>query len=584
MDLLEPAVHVVVIGGGATGVSAAWALAQRGLTTVLVERTDWAAGTSGRNHGLLHSGARYAVKDPKAAWECWQENQRIRRLFPDVVDPCGGLFVALTETDSGYLNELEIALKGLGIPHQRLSGDEARTLEPELSPAVVAALAVPDASVNPFRLVARIAARAEEAGAHLYPGWQVTGLSRPQAPGGRWRVELLGGDGRRAAVEAQAVVNAGGPWAAHLAELAGETLPMQPMAGSLLVYASRPVRRVINRSRPPADGDILVPGGPVLVAGTTSRPVGTAPEELDPPGLRVLPWEVHLLRREAEAMLPALADTRLLRAFVGVRPLPAGKGSNDAAGREASRDFQVEAGESGFFSVIGGKLTTSLLLGEAVAGRVSHYLGVGDVHKPLSGHAGGRAGGQAARRSKVSTYSSFTSGGQRLAGKANGAMICECEWLREGELVDELRQSFGRVGFEGARRRGRLGAGPCQGLVCSLRLPGLAWQAMGVPLATPDKRQLDSSAQVDQIWDQWLQFVRRRWLGVGLVQADPQAQRALHEADLVYTEMMGLPPQVWRPLVPARDPLIPSAQERPAESRLVQNQAQRQAEGKRAMA
>ena len=65
---------VLVIGGGATGTGVAWDAALRGLDVVLVERGDLATGTSGRFHGLLHSGGRYAVKDPSAADECAREN------------------------------------------------------------------------------------------------------------------------------------------------------------------------------------------------------------------------------------------------------------------------------------------------------------------------------------------------------------------------------------------------------------------------------------------------------------------------------------------------------------------------------
>jgi glycerol-3-phosphate dehydrogenase len=61
---------VLVIGGGATGMGVAWDAALRGFDVVLVERGDLAEGTSGRFHGLLHSGGRYVVKDPVAAREC----------------------------------------------------------------------------------------------------------------------------------------------------------------------------------------------------------------------------------------------------------------------------------------------------------------------------------------------------------------------------------------------------------------------------------------------------------------------------------------------------------------------------------
>ena len=74
---------VLVIGGGATGAGVAWDAALRGFDVVLADRGDLATGTSGRFHGLLHSGGRYAVKDPDAAKECAHENGIIRRVAAD---------------------------------------------------------------------------------------------------------------------------------------------------------------------------------------------------------------------------------------------------------------------------------------------------------------------------------------------------------------------------------------------------------------------------------------------------------------------------------------------------------------------
>jgi glycerol-3-phosphate dehydrogenase len=71
---------VVVVGGGATVASVLWDLALRGIDAVLVDRSDLGTGTSGRWHGELHSGARYAVRDPESARECVEDNAILRRI------------------------------------------------------------------------------------------------------------------------------------------------------------------------------------------------------------------------------------------------------------------------------------------------------------------------------------------------------------------------------------------------------------------------------------------------------------------------------------------------------------------------
>src|SRR3954468_22837732 len=90
---------VLVIRGGATGAGIAWDAALRGFDVILVDRRDLAEGTSGRFHGLLHSGGRYAVKDPDAARECIEENVIVRRIAADCVEDTGGLFVTTPDDD-----------------------------------------------------------------------------------------------------------------------------------------------------------------------------------------------------------------------------------------------------------------------------------------------------------------------------------------------------------------------------------------------------------------------------------------------------------------------------------------------------
>src|SRR5262245_24270130 len=94
---------VLVIGGGATGAGVMFDLASRGLRVVLAEQNDIATGTSGRYHGLLHSGARYVVRDSVSARECIEENRLLRRIAPHVIENTGGLFVALPGDPPDYV-------------------------------------------------------------------------------------------------------------------------------------------------------------------------------------------------------------------------------------------------------------------------------------------------------------------------------------------------------------------------------------------------------------------------------------------------------------------------------------------------
>ena len=80
-----PVPHVIVIGAGSTGAATAHDLALRGLRVTVVERAGVASSTTGRNHGLLHSGGRYCVTDSASAIECIEENMILRRIMPDLL-------------------------------------------------------------------------------------------------------------------------------------------------------------------------------------------------------------------------------------------------------------------------------------------------------------------------------------------------------------------------------------------------------------------------------------------------------------------------------------------------------------------
>src|SRR5665811_850395 len=101
--------EVLVIGGGATGTGVLRDLAMRGFDAALVEQRDLTHGTTGRYHGLLHSGGRYVVKDPDAARECIEENRVLRRIAPASIEDTGGYFVATPDDPDDYLSLIHIS-------------------------------------------------------------------------------------------------------------------------------------------------------------------------------------------------------------------------------------------------------------------------------------------------------------------------------------------------------------------------------------------------------------------------------------------------------------------------------------------
>jgi len=358
---------VAVIGGGINGLFTALDLTLRGFSVVLLERGAIGGGTSGRMHGLLHSGARYAVTDPKAAVECIEENKVLVNMAPHAVEDTGGYFVAITKEDEEYVDQFLRGLRQVNIEHREINPGEAVREEPNLNPNVKAVVEVPDKVVFARDLMFSIAISAHREGALIMQGAEVIGFN---INGGEVREvsvkdHLTGGV---RSVKAGVIAVAAGPWTYRVVKMAGIDVDMMPTMGVMVVYQRRLTRRVINRLRMPSDGDILLPYGSTSIMGTTAVIVE------DPDNLPISDDDIKFLTSEGSQMVPLLAKTSVVRAYASVRPLIKMQGVDT---REATRDFMVIRHEkpSNMATVIGGKFTTGRLVGERLSDEVARMLG-----------------------------------------------------------------------------------------------------------------------------------------------------------------------------------------------------------------
>ena len=200
---------VIVIGGGITGAGTARDCAMRGLKTLLVERSDLTNGATGRNHGLLHSGARYAVTDQESATECIKENMILRKIARHCVEQTDGLFITLPEDDLSFQSIFIDACTRAGISAEAIDPKEALCLEPSVNPQLTGAVRVPDGSVDPFRLTTANALDARMHGAEILTYHEVIGFIKD---GKRIVGVKLRNNQTKSEVEAYAsiTVNAGG--------------------------------------------------------------------------------------------------------------------------------------------------------------------------------------------------------------------------------------------------------------------------------------------------------------------------------------------------------------------------------------
>jgi glycerol-3-phosphate dehydrogenase len=448
--------EVLIIGGGATGVGISRDLALRGISCALIEKGDFASGASGRNHGLLHSGGRYAVSDSEAARECIKENRILKKIAPHCIEETDGLFVSLPEDGLDFRDKFLRACGEVGIPTALLARDEALTLEPELNPSLLSAVKVPDGAIDPFALVLENAKDAEENGAKILLHTEILSLivAGNRLKGARVK-DLL--QGEEYTMEASYIVNATGAWANKILKLAGLHVGMALSKGSMLITNQRFTHRVINRCRPPSDGDIAVPNHTASILGTTSIRL----EEVE--NYEVTPQEVSLLIQETSKMIPAIQEARFIRAYAGIRPLFQAEEKGDD--RAISRGFVlIDHGKrdaiENLITITGGKLMTYRLMAEKTSDLICEKIGRSvscSTHiKPLP--SANRPIGLKERLRQLSTD--------------RGEILCDCELVQRNEIEGFLKGKKLKD-FQDILHRTRLAKGTCQGGFCVYRLFGV---------------------------------------------------------------------------------------------------------------
>jgi glycerol-3-phosphate dehydrogenase len=346
-------------------------LTLRGFGVTLVERGSLLSGTSGRHHGLLHSGARYALHDLETARECYRENQILRRLAPQAIEANDGLFVALDAEDAAIQEAFMGSCKAAGIPVRPLGPTQALALEPALPADIRGAVQVPDATMDAWRLPLHFFASAHARGARIYPFNQVVALTRNQNRVTGVSVKDLRSD-KQMDLTADLVVNAAGPWAGGIAAMAGIHIPLRPAPGVMVSIAGRLTHMVINRLHPAGEGDITVPQRNLTIIGTTAW-LAKNPENVQTPQ-----DHIQRLRSLGSRLLPAVLDAPVHAAWTASRPLLDAPGNDDPM--RMSRGFvcidhEKSDGLEGLISMVGGKATTLRAMAEEAADLICRKTG-----------------------------------------------------------------------------------------------------------------------------------------------------------------------------------------------------------------
>lgn len=384
---------LLIIGGGITGAGVAREAALAGYRTALVERDDFAAGTSSRSSRLVHGGVRYLEHGHLGlVFESSRERRLLLQLAPHLVRPLAftwpvyqGARVPRWKVRAGLALYDALALFRNVQRHEGLNTAGVLEHEPALSAdGLTGGARYWDAATDDTRLTLATALAAREAGAVIANHTAVVGAVR--AATGRLAgvaVHDRIGD-THLEVRARVVVNATGPWSDATAALTGDAAGTQ-ILGSAGTHIAVPRSRVGNKDAvtivSPLDGRVMfvLPSGVHTIIGTTERPARRGPDEI-----RATEADVAYLLQSVNRVFTNAALTRddVISAWCGIRPLAVARAGEQSA-NAASREHAITHRPDGLVSVTGGKLTTyRAMAADVLQQSIREFARGGDVVTP----------------------------------------------------------------------------------------------------------------------------------------------------------------------------------------------------------
>ncbi len=461
---------IVIVGGGACGCSLLYALSQYDVQALLLEKeNDVGVGTTKANSAIVHAGYDPAPGTLMAKYNVWG-NRLIAQLCADLDIPfsqTGSLVIGFTPEDAKTIQDLYARGIQNGVPDLRiLNKIELHKMEPSLNSAANIALYAPTAAVvNPWELASAQAEVAVQNGAEV---WLDTAVSAIEKTGDHFTVRTTAGD-----VAARYVVNAAGVYAAEVSRMAeGARFSIQPSRGQYFLLDTTQgtlVRHIVFQCPSPAGKGVLV--APTvhgnLIVGPNAEPV---PDE----NLATTADGLAFVRGMAVKSVPDINFRESIRNFAGVRAVA------------DTGDFIVGPSPTvpGFFNIAGIK-SPGLTCAPAIAQDMLSLLSAAGLPLPA------KAGTITQRHVIRFKHLSAADKNQKIAKNPQyGQIVCRCETITEGEIVDALHRPLPPRSLDAVKRRCNPGMGRCQGGFCGPRVQAIIAREAGlaqsaVPLDRP---------------------------------------------------------------------------------------------------
>lgn len=365
---------LLVVGGGIVGSGVVRDAAMRGLRTGLVDRQDFAAGTSSRSSRLLHGGLRYLEQGRvRLVHEASVEKKTIHKIAPHLGQPLGFVFPAY-RGEGRPLWQLRIGVKLYDLlcggrnfePSRGFSRTETQQMLPALRDAKLAgAVRYFDALTNDARLVLDTLRSAARHGATLR---NYTRFRDARREGDLWVCTVENTlDGSVATIRTRTLLNATGPWADQIPHSA------------VKLRLSKGIHLVIDRARLPVPSAVVItegkrilfilPWGERVIIGTTDTDYRGQPEDVATDRADVA-YVLHTVNEFFPSS--ALREADIISTWAGLRPLIA---NPDGSPSDISREHQIKSPQPGWWDIAGGKLTTYRLMAQQAVDQIVAHLG-----------------------------------------------------------------------------------------------------------------------------------------------------------------------------------------------------------------
>ena len=469
----------VVIGGGVIGSAIIRYLSLYNMKTLLVEKEeDISSGTTKANSGIVHAGydpepgtlkAKLNVKGAKMIKE---ESGKLH--FDYKVN--GAMVVSFSPNDDYKIDELyERGIKNGVEDMEIISGDEARRLEPNLSENITKCLYLKSSAiVCPFSLTQALSENAYENGAEFKFNTKVETIERIEDG---YRIKTDNG----LIITSNAVINAAGVYGDTINNMVSEKkLHITPRRGSYMLFDNE-TQGMFNSTifQLPSSK-----GKGVLVTPTVHGNLMIGPNSVDIPDkddTSTTAFDLDYISKEALRTSPSIPFRKVITSFSGLRA------------HEDSGDFIVGEAEDapGFFNAIGIEspgLSSSLSIGEMVARMVADRLGIEKKENPVLER-------KAAPRPKEMSIDERNE--LIKSNPSYGRIVCRCEEISEGEIIDAITRPLGARSLDGVKRRVRAGMGRCQGGFCSPKVMELIEKYASIPFDEITKNSKGSNITME---------------------------------------------------------------------------------------